>query len=152
MHAGEYTPNNFTPVISAMNLYDYVDKITSNANKFPEYSLNEKKAGEDVIRILYMHQDSLVNRVREQAYQIHMLLWTANEINVRKEPDRKPERLYKQLRAIELCDEHLAAIQLCRKRFHLTNKRIRYWGKMTLKVRDAAKAWHKSDVARYKDI
>lgn len=153
MHAGEYKPNNFTPVVKAMNLFDYVDTITDNQKKFPEYKETEKKEKDGTVtKFLIMRQDSLVNRVREQAYQIYMLLWTANEINVTKEPDRKAERLGKQAKAIEICGEHLAAIQLCRKRFHLTNKRIKHWGKMTIEVRDTAKAWHKSDKDRYKNI
>lgn len=153
MHAGEYKPNNFTPVVKAMNLYDYVDTITDNPNKFPEYKETEKKDKDgNVTKLLVMRQDSLVNRVREQAFQIFILLWTANEINVSKEPERKEERLGRQKKAIELCGEHLAAIQLCRKHFHLTTKRIKHWGKMTIEVRDATKGWHKSDKNRFKEI
>lgn len=139
--------------MKAMNLYDYVDTITENQKKFPEYKETETKNRDGTVtKILVMRQDSLVNRIREQAYQIFILLWTANEINLTREPERKNERLNRQAKAIELCGEHLAAIQLCRKHFHLTSKRIKYWGKMTIEVREAAKGWHKSDKNRYKDI
>lgn len=153
MHAGQYKPNSFTPVIGAMDLYEYVDMITSNPKRFQEYKETDRYNNDGTTtRMIIMRQDALVNRVREQAYRIFILTFTANEINLNKEPERKEERLNKQEQAIELCEEHLASIQLCRKHFHLTNKRIRYWGSMTLELRDAIKGWHKSDKTRYQNI
>lgn len=152
MHAGEYNFNNFTPVVKAMNLYLYVDKITTNPNKFPEYIFTEKQINDKTVLIVQCREDSLINLVRKHTYQIYMLCWTANEINLNKEPYRKNERLGKQLKAIELCGEHLAEVQLCKSRFHLTYKRMKHWGNMTLEVRDSIQAWHKSDRDRYKNI
>ena len=153
MHAGEYKTNSFTPVIGAMNLYEYVDLITGNAKTFQEYKeTNRKSEDGTATRLIVMRQDALVNKIREQAYRIFILAFTANEINLNKEPKRKEERLAKQAEAIELCEEHLATIQLCRKHFHLHNKRIKHWGGMTLELRDALKGWHKSDKTRYKNI
>ncbi len=153
IHEGGYKPNTFTPTVLAMDLCDYVYQITDNAKKFPEYAETTRRNGDgSYTRILIMRQDSLINKVREQAYQIHMLAYTANEINVGRQPRRKEERFRKQRQAIELCNEHLATIQLCRKKFHINNKRIKYWGGLTIKVRTALEKWNESDRDRYKNI
>lgn len=153
IHEGGYKPNNFTPTVLAMDLSDYVFQITDNAKKFPEYTETAKRNDDGTYtKIMIMRQDSLINKVREQAYQIYILAFTANEINVGRQPDRKAERLSKQAKAIELCNEHLATIQLCRKKFHLSNKRIKYWGRLTLNVRSALERWNESDRDRYKRI
>lgn len=152
-NAGDHKPNNFTPVVGAMYLADHVITITDNVNKFPDFVVKERK-NEDgtVTQILIQRQDSLTNWVREQAKQIFILAFTANEINLNRQPWRKNERLAKQAEAISICEEHLAAIQLCRKHFHLTNRKVSHWGKMTLEVKAAIEGWHKSDKDRYKDI
>lgn len=160
MHAGEYKTTDFTPVILAMKLYEHVDLITTNPNKFPEYveicKPEVKKEGKDgrdsEERILILTQDSLTRKVREQAYKIFILAHMANEINVNREPERTEERLRKQIRAAELCEEQLATIQLCRKRFHLSYRKIKFWGDKVLEVRDSIKAWHNSDKSRFKNL
>lgn len=153
MHAGEYTITNFSPVTKAMELYEHVDLITNNPNKFQEYKETTKvNADGTITKIIIVRQDTLVNRIREQAYRIFILAHTANEINLGKEPHRKAERLEKQSMAIDLCEEHLASIQLCRKHFHLSNRKAKYWGRLTLSVKEYLKGWHESDKARYKNI
>lgn len=151
-HAGQYEENDFTPVTSAMELSDYVFLITDNANKFPEYVTTKKEKDGVTQIIMQLKQDSLTNIVRRQAFEIYMDVFTANEINVNRHPERKKERLSKQLHAIELCNRHLAAIQLCRKKFHLSAKRIKYWGGKTRDLRAVIERWHESDKDRYKDI
>jgi hypothetical protein len=153
LHEGQYKENAFTPVVNAMELSEYVFTITDNAKKFPEYTATKKKFRDnsDFI-IIQMREDSLVNKVRQQAFDIYMNVFTANEINLKRQPYRKEERLKKQLRAIQLCDEHLATIQLCRHKFHLSNKRIKYWGGKTIDLRGIIERWHDSDRDRFKDI
>lgn len=149
----EHKPNEFTPVVAACELADYVIAITDNLNTFPDYSKKDKKNEDGTVTAIYVQrQDTLVNWVRDQARQIFVLLYTANKINLRNEPERKEERLGNQRKAIKLCEEHMAAMQLCRKHFHLNNSRIEHWGRMTMAVKTAAEAWHKSDKSRYKDI
>lgn len=101
VHSNQHEPNRFTPVVKAMELVDHVLTITDNINKFPDYTTKEKK-NEDgtVTMVLVQRQDGLVNWAREQAMQIYLLAWTANEINLDKEPWRKEERLQKQEAAI----------------------------------------------------
>lgn len=152
-NAGDHKPNGFTPVVAAMDLADYVLHITDNANKFPEFSKKEEKNPDSTITAYFVQrQDSLVNRVREQAWQIYILAWTANEINIIKQPWRKDERLQKEKEAIRLCGEHLAAIQLCRRHFHLSYRKVKHWGEMVIKTRAYIEKWHESDKDRYKGI
>ena len=149
-HTGEHRPNEFTPVVSAMELADHVILITDNANKFPDFSMKRKKNEDGTVTEIYIQrQDSLVNWVRDQAKQIFVLLYTANKINLNNEPWRKAERLGNQLKAISLCEEHMATIQLCRKHFHLSAKKIEYWGGLALKVKNSTQKWHESDKRRY---
>lgn len=153
LHEGQYKENAFTPVVNAMELCDYVFTITDNAKKFPEYTVTKRKFRDnsDFI-ILQMREDSIVNKVRQQAYDIYMEVFTANEINLKRQPYRKEERLQKELHAIQLCNEHLATIQLCRRKFHLSNKRIKYWGGKTIDLRGIIERWHDSDRDRFKDL
>lgn len=146
-------PNDFTPVVLSMELADYVLHITNNSKKFPvcKTILKESDDGTMISKVNLL-DDTLVNTIRDQAYQIYMNVSRANRINLKYQPDRKQERLDRQLKAISLCEDHLCTIQLCRKYFHLSSKRIKYWGKMTVSVRNAIEKWHESDVRRYKSI
>lgn len=149
----QHRPNDFTPVVGALYLADHVITITDNVNKFPDYIQKEKKNPDGTVTQMFIQrQDSLTNWVRDQAKQIYILTYTANEINLNKQPWRKDERLTKQKEAIRICGEHLAAIQLCRKHFHLSNKKVKYWGKMTRDLRSAIEGWYEKDKDRYRNI
>jgi len=149
----DHKPNDFTPVVGAMYLADYVLTITDNISKFPDFIQTERKNADGSVTAVYIQrQDSLVNWVREQAKGIFILTYTANEINVIRQPWRKDERLGKQAEAIRLCSEHLAAIQLCRKHFHLSSRKVKHWGKQTRDLRMAIEGWHEKDRDRYKNI
>ena len=136
-----------------MDLADHVFTITDNVNKFPDFIEKKKKNDDETVTTMYIQrQDGLVNWVREQAKEIYICNWCANDINLNREPWRKEERLGLQRKAISLCSEHLAAIQLCRKHFKLSHKKVRYWGAMAEAVKDATKRWHESDKDRYRNI
>ena len=153
MNESDYKPNPFHTVFEAMDLADYVIKITDNMNKFQAFDEKNVKCEDGTVtKIMVERQDTLVNWVRNQTTEIFTLAFTANNINLGKEPWRKAERLEKQLKAIKLCEEHLAAIQLCGKHFRLAKKRIKYWGERTRKVMMLISNWHESDKTRYKDI
>ena len=152
-NAGDHKPNRFTPVVEAMNHADYVFTITDNINKFPDYCVKEKRNPDGTVTQIYVfREDSLTNIVREMSNQIFMLTYTANEINLDRQPWRKAERLGKQIEAIQICSDLLAEIQLCRKHFHLTTKRVLKWGKRVRDLRTAIEGWHESDKDRYKNI
>jgi len=152
-NAGEHRPNDFTPVVGAMNLADYVLLITDNLKKFPDYAVKEKKNDDGTITQVYVfREDSLTNIVRAEARQIFHLTYTANEINLNRQPWRKEERLQKQAKAISLCSDLLADIQLCRRHFHLSKGRVKYWGKMVRDLRSSIEGWHEKDKDRFKGI
>ena len=72
-NSGEHKPNDFTPVVGAMYLADYVFMITENLNKFPDYSVKEKKNADGTITQVYVFRsDSLTNIVREQIGRAHV--------------------------------------------------------------------------------
>ena len=153
MNESDYKKNPFHTVWEAMDLADYVIKITDNINKFPVFDEQEIKSEDGIVtKVMMERQDTLVNWIREQTKQIFVLAFTANNINLKNEPWRKDERLGNQKKAIALCVEHLAAIQLCGKHFHLSKKRIKYWGAQTQKVMNLISNWHESDKNRYKNI
>lgn len=136
-----------------MELAEYVFKITDNPNKFKDFTVKEKKNEDGTItRIIISRSDSLTNRVRDMANKIYLLTYRSNEIDLRKQPERKEERLSKQVEAIDLCGDLLAEIQLCRMHFHLDYKRVLFWGDKVRNVRAAIERWHESDKDRYKDI
>lgn len=149
----QHKPNDFTPVVGAMSLAEYVFHITENPGKFKDYALKERTGGDGAItQVFFVRDDSLTNIVRAEAREIFHLTYSANEINLNRQPWRKEERLGKQAKAIELCGEMLADIQLCRKHFHLSTKRIKNWGGMVRDLRIAIEGWHEKDKARYRDI
>ena len=149
----QHKANDFTPVVSAMEHAEYVLHITQSPKWFHDYSAKESVGNDGrATKILVFHDDSLSNIVRAEARQIYHLTFTANEINLKRQPWRKGERLSKQAEAIALCSDMLADIQLCRRHFHLTAKRIRHWGSMVIALRTAIEHWHESDKDRYKDI
>ena len=152
-NAGEHKPNDFTPVVGAMDHASYVYTITDNINKFPDFSVKEKKNEDGTVSQIYVfHEDSLTNIVRAEAREIFHLTYTANEINLTRQPWRKEERLSKQAKAISVCGDLLADIQLCKKHFHLTRSKVKHWGKMVRDLRDAIEGWHEKDKDRYRNI
>ena len=149
----QHKPNDFTPVVKALELANYVLQITANNKWFPDCSIDRKKNNDgSITQIVVYRIDSMTNIVREEARRIFLLVHTANEINLKRQPKRKAERLRKQVEATALCDDLLADIQLCQKHFHLTSKRTKYWGELVINLRSAIERWHESDKDRYKDI
>ena len=145
-------PNDFTPVVSAMELTEYVFEITDNLKKFPDYSVLERQVGDKTIALIVFNQDSLTNIVREETRNIYHFVSSANRINVNRNPDRKAERLELQRKAIETCEDLLEDIQICRKHFHLSSKRIKYWGGKVRDLKLAIEKWHENDKGRYGNI
>jgi hypothetical protein len=51
--------------------------------------------------------------------------------------------------AIQRCEDMLPVLQLAKRRYHLSTKRMLYWGQMVIDVRDKIRAWQASDRKRY---
>ena len=149
----QHKPNDFTPVVGALTHAEYVFHITDNLNKFPDYSVKNKKNPDGTItQLMVFRSDSLTNIVRAEAREIFHLTFSANEINLTRQPWRKDERLGKQAQAISVCGDLLADIQLCRKHFHLSSRKIKHWGKMVRDLRLSIEGWHEKDKDRYRNI
>ena len=73
LHEGQYKENSFTPVVNAMDLCEYVFTITDNPKKFPEFVATKKKFfnNSDLV-IVQLKEDSIVNKIRQQAYDIYV--------------------------------------------------------------------------------
>ena len=153
-HESGYKPNAYTPIVHARQLCDYVFTITDNKNKFPEYEVTERKDEESntVRQVITLREDAVLNRVRQQAFDVYILAFTANKINLKREPERKDERLGKQKKAIELCDILLGSMELCCLKYGASKKRMMHWGNMIVEVREELKDWHRSDIDRYAGI
>lgn len=124
----------------ANNLAIYTIKICNNKNVFlPEY------------------QSALTNDIIRTAKDIFISAWDANGIRVTTTVDRKvvvdqrkqEERRRLQEVSIRKCNSLLALMQIAQRLFHLSTKRIKYWGGMTIEVRDLLKKWKESDAKRY---
>lgn len=74
----------------------------------------------------------------------------ANDIHVNTEEDLR-ERAALQMRAIRCLRRLLRLIDLAYRIFHLTGKRVKYWGSMVIDVRNRTQAWMRSDAYRYSD-
>lgn len=116
----------------AQELAAYTIKITKNKKVFtPEYN------------------DAITADIIHTAKNIFVSCWEANNIRASKSPERAKERLKLQEYAARQCNNLLALIQLAQPIFHLTGKRIRYWGAMILKTRMYIRKWNETDRKRY---
>ena len=149
----QHKPNDFTPVVAALDHLEYVLLITDNPKNFPDCARAEVKIGDNSTAVLAVyHTDTPTSNVRKYAHDIYQNVFIANSINLKRQPFRARERLERQEKAIALCDEMLAEIYVCRRHFHLSMKRIKYWGKMVLKIKNATEGWHESDKDRFRNL
>ena len=113
-------------MIKARELAVYTIKITHNKNVFSDY-------------------DSVVNDLQKLGKDIFIDLWYANNCDLRTESEL---RLQYQKKAIRDCYALLATIQLAQSLYHLKLKRVEYWSRMILNVRDLTRKWRDSDKKR----
>ena len=149
----QHKPNEFTPVVAALNHLEYVLLITDNPKNFPDCARTEIKLGDKSTAVLAVyHADTPTSNVRKYAHDIYQNVFIANSINLKRQPFRARERLARQEKAIALCDEMLAEIYVCRRHFHLSTKRIKYWGKMVVEIKRSTEGWHESDKDRFREL
>lgn len=110
---------------------------------------------------LPQYQNALTNDIIRTAKNIFIYLWTANNIDVRtpKTPEQRVrvlgnygERRRLQEAAARECNNLLALMQMAQALFHLKTKRIKYWGQMTIEVRDMIRKWQESDIKRSENL
>jgi hypothetical protein len=120
--------------VKAHDLCCYTLQITSNKKVFTtEY------------------QESLTNRIVQSAIEIHTLCWSANNVLVKTKDDRD-ERLAFQRDAAVQCNVLLSLIEIAKRIFHLSTKRVLYWSNLTIEARNLIRAWRESDKKRYSGL
>lgn len=127
----------FSLAIKAEYLASYTMEITANENVFlPEY---RKQLTDDIV---------------ETAKNIYLGIREANDISVRMNTEFQMEdymeRNRLQKKALRDCKRLLYLIDLAHRRFHLTSKRVKYWGKLVKNVKDRIYGWLDDDTERYK--
>lgn len=119
-------------LVDARYLAKYTLQITANEKVFkPEY------------------QRSLTDDIVKTAKDIFTMAWTANNIRVGDDIENWNERKRLQEMATRKCNDLLALIDLAKPVFHLSAKRVKYWGKLTIKVRQEIRNWKTGDSKRY---
>ena len=120
-------------LLLAMDLAYYTIKICCNENVFsPKY---KNAVTDDLIRL---------------AKDIYINCRTANGIKVETREDLELRTGY-QLRAKADCDTLLAELDIAKRIFHLSGKRVLYWGNKTMECREYIMRWKESDVKRFKE-
>lgn len=128
--------NKLQVLLDAQSLAAYTLRICKNPKVFiPEF------------------QHLLTDKIASTAVDIFVSLWTANNILMKPGTenftDNQKERKRLQDEAARNCNNLLALIQIAKPIFHLSGKRVRFWGKNIIKVRNLTRAWQESDNKRF---
>ena len=127
----------FSLATKAEFLARYTIEITSNENVFiPEY---RKQVTDDIV---------------ETAKNIYLGIREANDVTVRiGTPFQMRDYMDRnrlQREALRNCKRLLYLIDLAHRTFHLSSKRVKYWGKLVKNVKDRVHGWIDDDTARYR--
>lgn len=115
----------------ARDLAVYTIRITSNPKVFiPQF------------------QTAITNEIVRCATNIHKYAWAANNVMVKSRDLYAMRRKNQEMAALE-CNNLISLIDIARPLFHLETKRCRYWGSMTIEVRNKIRGWMESDAKRY---
>lgn len=128
----------FETLIKAKELAVYTCKICTNKNVFP-----------------VQYQNALTDKIIDTAMDIFMMCDTANNVRFRfdlKDDEYKlnmTKRQLYQVQACENCDRLLSLIQIAQPIFHLSTRRIQYWGGKAVEVKNLIWKWKESDRKRF---
>jgi len=136
-HATDRKPTVLQAEALAESLFVHTVRIMSNPKYF--------NPSEDFNNMTLIH-------LYETALEVWMRVHEANAVDVRSEPHTASERLQLQSFAL-VAMERLLLLQKAAKRIFKrlgkTTKKFWYWADMSVKAKDAIKAWHKSDRERF---
>lgn len=99
------------------------------------------------------YRRSVTDDIVETAKNIYMNIREANDTVVRMgtpfqtEDFRRRNRL--QQEALQECRRLLYLMDLAHRLFHLSSKRVKYWGTLTIEVRNRIQGWMDRDAQRY---
>ena len=132
----------FEVCVRANQLAIYTIQICSNKKVFTE-----------------QYQEAVTSDLIRLAKDIYIKVRTANGIYIKASADPKEvadaerqkaqERRRLQESAIADCNSLLALMDIAKRVFHLSSKRIRYWGALTIEVREYIQRWKDADRKRY---
>ena len=126
----------FSLAVKAEFLASYTLEITANENVFvPEY------------------RRGLTDDIIETAKNIYLGIREANDVTVRMgtifQLKDYTDRNELQREALRNCKRLLYLIDLAHRRFHLSSKRVKYWGKLVKNVKDRIHGWIDDDTERF---
>lgn len=126
----------FSLAVKAEFLASYTLEITANENVFvPEY------------------RRGLMDDIIETAKNIYLGIREANDVTVRMgtrfQLKDYTDRNELQREALRNCKRLLYLIDLAHRRFHLSSKRVKYWGKLVKNVKDRIHGWIDDDTERF---
>lgn len=98
---------------------------------------------------LPQYKNAMTDKIIATATDIFVRAWTANNVLVGRDEDKFKYRQALQARAIEDCNNLLALMQIAKDLFHLKSKRVEYWGRNTITVRNKIRNWKESDRKRF---
>lgn len=128
----------FSLAMKASELASYTIKITANKKVF-----------------ISDYQSSLTDDIVTQAKNAYIFIREANEIIPDPESETytkdRRERSRLQKEAIKCLRRLVWLIDLAHHTFHLSRQRVKFWGEMTINVRDRTYHWMKSDMHRFSD-
>lgn len=126
----------FSLAVKAEFMASYTLEITANENVFvPEY------------------RRGLTDDIVETAKNIYLGIREANDVTVRMgtrfQLKDYTDRNELQREALRNCKRLLYLIDLAHRRFHLSSKRVKYWGKLVKNVKDRIHGWIDDDTERF---
>lgn len=126
----------FSLEVKAEYLARYTLEITANESVFlPQY------------------RERVTNDLIETAKNIYLGIREANDVKVRTDPRFQlldyQERSQLQRKALRDCKRLLYLIDLAHRIFHLSGKRVKYWGSLVKNVKDRVAGWIDDDYKRY---
>lgn len=133
---GEREEGKFSLAIAAENLASYTIHITANENVF-----------------LADYRRSITDDIVECAKNVYIYIMDANDVKVRTETpfQRRDwnERYRLQKEALRNARRLLRLIDIAHRVFHLSSKRVKYWGGKVISIRNRIQGWIDDDTARF---
>lgn len=125
-------------LVRALEVANYTNGILANRKKFPEeydHVLGDdlKRTGQSIYRNCRLANDLRVSKP------------ITGEIDV----EAREARNRLQTKAIQDCSELLILIDMAYGTYHLSAKRVAYWGRITKEARDYIRKWRTADSKRY---
>lgn len=132
VNEGDRKDGRLEVLVKGKKLASYTIRICCNEKWFPN-----------------IYKNAITDRIISIATDIFTKCWTANNIRVENNPEKAKRRCGLQTEAHDECNELLSLMQIAQEVFHLRTRRMKYWGELTVSVRNLISAWKERDSSRY---